>query len=178
VDDHALDLARVEEAVNKLVRLGVDESVVEPIRDWVRDRRAGKPQAVWFFGTLEQPGHYWWESRSGRTKRPRDRSSLDPRGPWGGVDGRLTPRDTQAQSRAALHHLKGWTALALHDYTVDTRGGSNAVFVMDSEVSFERALSYAAEWFPGVVERITAAAPITLAETCLDCEGGSAHARR
>jgi hypothetical protein len=172
------DLNRVMQMADELVALGVSEEGVRSIRDWVRDRRAGKPTLIMFFGTYGSVGHNWWEpDREGRLRRPRERSSMDSVGPWGQVDGKLTPRDTNRQSTAVLHHLDGWTALAMHDYTVDKRGGSNAVFVMDSDLSFGQALTYIAEAMPAVVRRITTAALIDLVETC-ECTGGTAHDRR
>lgn len=172
------DLDRIEQIANEFVTLGVSEEAVEPIRDWVRDRRDGKPQRVVFFGTWQQAGHYLWLPNMRHPKRDDPTFGWNAAGPWKRLDGTLTPRDTRAQSMACVHHMDGWTAIAMHDYTVDSRGGSNAVFVMDSEVSFDRALTNARLRFPKVVERIEAAAPIRLAETCLDCKGGHVDDRR
>jgi hypothetical protein len=162
----AFDLDRVQAIADELVALRVSQEAIEPIRDWLRDRRDGKPQLVVFFGCWRVVGHHLYLP-SGRHP---DRH--DPRfptyyaaGPFQSLDGRLTPRDTHKQSTAAIHHRDGWTAIGIHDYTVDTRGGANSVFVMDSDLSFDRALSYARESFPSIVERISNAAPIVCVQT-------------
>lgn len=159
------DLDQIEEIVAQLLTLGVSEQAVEPVRDWVRDRREGKPQTVVYFGCWGATGHYLWLPNRRHPERNGATLGWNEAGPFRRLDGTLTPRDTTAQSAAAIHHRDGWTALALHDYTVDTRGASNSVFVMDADVSFDRALVYAAESFPDVMSRITNRAPIVLVQT-------------
>lgn len=87
--------------------------------------------------------------------------------PWEQVDGRLTPgrRDSRGQhtyeamsqpmqGRAALHHLDGWTALAIHDFTIDSRPGSNTVLFFHALLDKEQALAAAHEHFPIVMRCI------------------------
>lgn len=108
-----------------------------------------------FFGCVGQVGHYFW-TRSGRLRHD---SGDDI--PWGTkVDGDLTPKSTQQQSYAAIHYLDGWTALSMHDYTVDSRRNSNAAFLFPQIVDFEEALALAREHFPNMFDRLS---PITLA---------------
>lgn len=161
------DLVRIEEIADEFIRLGVSQEAVEPIRDWVRDRRAGKPQIVVYFGCWGDVGHYLWFPNHRHPERDDPRFERNAAGPFPRLDGRLTPRDDTRQSAAAIHHRDGWTALAMHDYTVDKRGGSNSVFVMDSDVSYEGALVYIAEAFPTVYGRICEGAPIR----CVQIEG-------
>jgi hypothetical protein len=170
----APDLERIEAIANEFVTLGVSQEAVEPIRDWVRDRRVGKPQMVVFFGCWRDVGHFLHLPGGRHPKRD------DPRfptyysaGPFKSLDGWLTPSNTKKQSTAAVHHRDGWTAIGIHDYTVDKRGGANSVFVMDSDLSFDRALTYAREFFPAIVERISSAAPIV----CVQTEGALDDAR-
>lgn len=75
-------------------------------------------------------------------------------GPFEAIDGQLTPRSTTRHGAAAVHHRDGWTALACHDYSVDSRGASNAVFLFDADLSADRALDEARQHFPQVVKRI------------------------
>jgi len=70
------------------------------------------------------------------------------------LDGKLTPRRDRGQGAAALHYRGDWTALAIHDYTVDHRGGSHSTFVMPGALSFEAMLAAAHHHFPSVVDRI------------------------
>lgn len=166
------DLERVEQIADQLVALGVWPKAVEPVRDWVRDRRNGKPQTVVYFGCKRQVGHYLWLPNGRQPDRDDAVLGHNSAGPFRRLDGTLTPRDTTSQSAAAIHHRDGWTALAMHDYTVDSRGASNSVFVMDSDVSFESAWFYAQQSFPDVVKRICDAAPIWLAQTEGARDGG------
>jgi hypothetical protein len=161
----AYDLDAVEEIVAQLVALGVGQKAVEPIRDWVRDRRNGKPDIVVYFGCWDRVGHGLHLPGGRRPDRDDPILGLNNAGPFKRLDGTLTPRETTKQSAAAIHHRDGWTALAMHDYTVDHRGASNSAFVMDSDLSFEHAYAHALQAFPGVMKRIYDAAPIRLVQT-------------
>lgn len=103
-----------------------------------------------FFGCWQRAGHYHW-STEGRWAKSDERTLT----PWGlSVDGKLTPKATRAQGDAALHYKDGWTAVAIHDYTVDKRPGSNSVFLFPAELDFDQALATATEHFPTIVARI------------------------
>lgn len=113
-----------------------------------------------YFGCWGGVGHYYW--RADRTRV--SFCDTDEMGPWGlDIDGQLTPR-SMGQSAAALHHQAGWTALAMWDYTVDRRPGSNSAFLFPAELTFEHALDLVEEVFPIIYERIMDAAPIRLAD--------------
>jgi hypothetical protein len=53
-----------------------------------------------------------------------------------------------------LRHKDGWTAFAMHDYTVDQRPGSNSVFLAEGIFSEEEMRGLAHEHFPLVARRI------------------------
>ncbi len=89
---------------------------------------------------------------------------MNPIGPWGQVDCKLTPRTTKEQSAAALHYLDGWTALAMHDYSVDDRGNSNSVFLINRILDFNEMIDSIKLYFPGILSRIESVAPIKLIE--------------
>lgn len=125
----------------------------------------------YFFGCWGEPGHLFWASgrrglRSAGFRPP-------PTVPWRQVDCKLTPPThhlrhldvdrREPQSVALLHHKAGWTALAMHDRTGDSRGASNSVFLFPRTLDFDEAVQAARDEFPAVVERIEAAAPITAA---------------
>jgi hypothetical protein len=161
----SVDLDRIERITDRLLHLGVAPEAVVPIRDWIRDRRDGKPQTVVYFGCRGSVGHYLWLPNGRQPDRDDPIFGSNAAGPFRRLDGTLTPRETTKQSTAAIHHRDGWTALGIHDYTVDSRGNSNSVFVMDSDLSFERAHAHASEAFPDVMKRIAGADPIRLVQT-------------
>lgn len=88
-----------------------------------------------YFGCWGGKGHYFWNARGDRTMAYRNAIEGLP---WQSVDGCLTPTSSREQGAAALHHEQGWTALAWHDYTVDSRPGSNsALFMPEPNLIFE-----------------------------------------
>jgi len=120
---------------------------------------------AYYFGCWQQSGHFLRtpDGDGGCHWRHADSLLRDGVVPWGyKIDGTLTPKTTTKQGAAALHHLDGWTALACHDYTVDSRGNSNSAFVFDAVLDFDQALTAAREHFPKVVERV---GPIVLVES-------------
>jgi hypothetical protein len=109
-----------------------------------------------YFGCWRNVGHYLWEPGPVPSGYDRERS--------GKIDGRWN--ESSEQSAASLYHRKGWTILGMADYTVDNRGGSNSVFLLPfADLTFDEAVAKAREYFPSVVERIEASAPIVPART-------------
>jgi hypothetical protein len=53
-----------------------------------------------------------------------------------------------------LQHKEGWTALAMVDYTVDSRPGSNSVFLAEGTYSLNEMIEIAKRDFPSISERI------------------------
>lgn len=155
------DLDAVDAIVVRLAELGIGDVALEPVRDWVRDRRSGKPEHAWFFGCKSGPGHHLYLPSLRTADYDEPPACRYGVGPFKRIDGFLTPTETSAQSAAAIHHEDGWTALAMHDYSADSRPGCNANFVFDAELSWDRAIAEAREWFPRIVARIEAAAPIS-----------------
>jgi len=47
------------------------------------------------------------------------------------LDQKLTPSTSRIQGDAALSRMSGFTFLAWHDYTGDSRPGSNSVFIVE-----------------------------------------------
>lgn len=113
------------------------------------------PTEGYYFGCWHGAGHYLHDLR-GSSRRVNYEQI-----PWGtSIDGTLTPVGTTKQSKAALWHKSGWTALSMHDYSVDTRGNSNAAFLFHAVLDAEQVLALARQYWPTIVTRIEAAAPI------------------
>ena len=107
-----------------------------------------------FFGCIDRPGHFVWSS---------ERDRLWSRGSnivsWlESCDGKLPPRGTQDESATALHHVfdGAYTALAMWDRTVDSRPGSNAVFLEEGVRSRDEMIELARAAFPNVAARLVA----------------------
>ncbi len=69
-------------------------------------------------------------------------------------DQTLVPQANKSQGSDELHHLRGWTAWAQWDYSVDSRPGSNAIFFAPGVRSRAAMRLIAAEAFPAVFERL------------------------
>lgn len=104
---------------------------------------------MFYFGPWDQAGH-----RMRSADRPTDRSmELEERraesnftrtNPWGyQVDGGLCPPQSFGQGRARLHQKDGWTAIAFWDMTVDTRPGSNSVYLAEGTFTFDQMVEMA-----------------------------------
>lgn len=63
-------------------------------------------------------------------------------------DGQLTPKGNNKEGAAKLHHVDNGTILAFHDYTVDSRPGSNSMFWFPGNYTFEEMLQLIKVDFP------------------------------
>lgn len=106
---------------------------------------------VMYFGAVGGPGHYMFTRRGQTSQR-----SVGPWRSLADIDGALTPDDDRTHGADAIHHLDGWTAWAMHDYSQDRRGGSNSVFFAPGTHDREAMRSLAVEAFPTIVARIEA----------------------
>jgi hypothetical protein len=107
-----------------------------------------------FCGCWGGLGHYYWTPglRGGH---------MHPAGlPWRSLDSKTLMAADTRQGAARCTIKDGWTALAIHDYTVDRRPGSRAVFAFRGELGFDLALGAARAHFRPVVDRLEAAGPI------------------
>jgi hypothetical protein len=81
------------------------------------------------------------------------------------IDGGFVPKDrNRRHGDAKLWHAADWTILALHDYSRDQRGGSNANFLLRGTHTFEEVMADARKHFARQVELIEATGPIRLVE--------------
>ncbi len=105
---------------------------------------------VYYFGCLQEAGHHMHDANL-RT----DWGFLNSN-PWGRtVDSDLCPKGNQAEGKAALHYKGGWTALAFWDRSVDSRPGSNSVFLAEGAFDFGQMLELARATFPSIMQRFT-----------------------
>lgn len=130
---------------------------------------------AYYFGCIDRPGHYLWESRPQSTREPILGTRLQPGiryisysladQPWGSaVDGGLCPgapdlpegvAKFQPEGVAKLHHRDGWTALAFWDRSVDARQNSCSVFLFEGHMEWEAVIFRSRELFPAVWARFT-----------------------
>lgn len=98
-----------------------------------------------YFGCRSGLGHFFHV----KGQRRRSLSATECGLPWPKVDQKLTPKSSTNQGDAALHHLDGWTAIAWHDYRIDSRPGSNgAAFLPTPDLTFDEAVELARATFP------------------------------
>lgn len=102
-----------------------------------------------YFGCIGKAGHYAWVS---------ERSH----GGYGGwnrwfmeQDGKLAPRDHQREFEPTIHHLfdDTVTVIAYWDRSVDTRPGSNSMFLAEGRFALDEMLAMARDQFPTVYTR-------------------------
>lgn len=120
---------------------------------------------AYFFGAhqaLRGEGHQVWSPNGDKV----DYAILTEHViPWRALDGgllledvpphRYPAQDEQVQGACKLRHREGWSAVAFWDRSVDRRFGSNSVFLFEAvELSFERAMQLAEEFFPWVTRRL------------------------
>ncbi len=105
--------------------------------------------AFFYFGCIGHSGHYLW---SAPYRQCRDVGTT----PWGfAIDGKLCPitEGRQREGVASVHHKDGWTALAFWDRSIDSRPGSNSVFLAGEYLSFDEMVALAKSRFPDVWKR-------------------------
>lgn len=123
---------------------------------------------AWYFGCRHEAGHF--------LVNPDESWSIDPPPgfPWERqLDGGLTPGERDhaghllhqgRQSRAAIRRKDGWTVLAVHDFTLDSRGGSNAAFIFDEDLPTATLMVRVARDFPADVARIAGSEGLLIVE--------------
>ena len=120
-------------------------------------------RAYYFGCPNNEAGHFLFKPRNGTIEKVRRHEVDTPERFFDGIDAVLAPKGiNQRQSHAALRFIDGFTAIALWDRSVDSRFDSNAAFLFEGKHSFEDALHFAREFFPAIVTRIEAVAPIRL----------------
>lgn len=76
-----------------------------------------------YFGCIDRPGHYLFEPGSTPCRNRWER--------WASKrDGSLAPEFNTISGKALLHHFDGFTVVAFWDRSVDSRSGSNSMFIV------------------------------------------------
>lgn len=113
--------------------------------------------SAYYFGCrrIGEAGHFLYDETN-RPVRGRDleRDGL-PAIFENALDGVYAPVGPQIEGRALRHLVHGRTIIAFWDRSVDSRPGSNSVFVLSGELTFDEAWAEAQRRFPWVVQRFT-----------------------
>lgn len=118
---------------------------------------------VFFFGVKDPAiaGHdlYHFDDGFVRMAPTHEQRSLPFK--WEILDGALMPQ-SGVKEQGHVHHciINGWTVLTMPDYTGDSRGGSNAAFVVEGVMDVESAAAVAQSVFPALWARIAPRLPI------------------
>lgn len=116
---------------------------------------------VYFFGCIGRPGHGMFGTTEGRS----DATSMTYEGlsvklgPTR-LDGGYCPTNRK-QGSAKLTHANDYTVLAWHDYTGDSRPGSNSALIAEGRHTFEKMTALLGQAFADVHAR----QPVPLTET-------------
>ena len=94
---------------------------------------------IYYFGCVGEAGHYM------HTPELRHDWDFMRNNPWA--------RNLDDAFKG-LRHKDGWTALAMYDYTVDSRPGSNSIFLAEGMFSEEEMSTLALQFFPTIAKRI------------------------
>lgn len=100
-----------------------------------------------YFGCLGDTGHFVSDREGNRVWKSPHSEFLRHR------DGNLAPKNTTEQGKAIVYHEKEFTVVAFWDYSVDTRPGSNSMFLLPAHLSGEEALKLAKGFFPHIFRR-------------------------
>ncbi len=120
-----------------------------------------------YFGCIDEPGHYLFDGRFKFGKRPALVPGWSKWVKWANKrDGLLAPEFNGVSGRALLHHFDGFTVLAFWDRSVDSRGGSNSMFIVPGIKAFTDVIDIARVAFPGVFERFQFDVEFLLGENC------------
>ena len=109
-----------------------------------------------YFGCLEDHGHFMhvperpWRSMLYAEDFEKETGM---KGTFYPIDGKYTPEETSEQGDAREVDVAPFKIIAWHDYTVDSRPGSNSALVGFGYTSREEMLADATEKFPGVMKR-------------------------
>jgi hypothetical protein len=124
------------------------------------DARGNEQMAMLYFGCWSEPGHYLHRSDGMRFYGEQSSSPFSA----AQLDGVFAPRGVNGRDDVAtLTHVHGWTVLAMWDYSVDKRPGSNAAFLIPGTHVEAEVWRQAAAVFPSVVARLKAARTVDAA---------------
>lgn len=106
---------------------------------------------IFYFGCMREAGHYLYHPSGGTAygySVPNDFPCTQI------PDAVFLPKQLpQDEGVASFLHLNGWTIIAFWDRSVDSRPGSNSVFLARGIMSFEAICAKSREAFPAVWKR-------------------------
>ncbi len=118
-------------------------------QQWLENK--GEFQPLYFGCANDDVGHYVQDMNGRREGRLR---STNPNAHFLiNHDGQLTPKDSYKPYQAILHHFPQFSVLAFWDNTVDSRPGSNSMFLLPPGISEQEALNMSAQSFPHIWQR-------------------------
>lgn len=101
-----------------------------------------------YFGCKGEAGHYAWDSSGKRLNWKNTDADFLMR-----HDGQLAPKQTREQGKAILHHFPEFAILAYWDYKVDSRPGSNTMFLIPGQTNPAQAIETIKQHFPQIWQR-------------------------
>lgn len=115
---------------------------------------------MYYFGcwSKKEAGHYLVDKNNRSVREDRIIKELLP----SKIDGRLVPKENKKQGVGNLLIIEGWTVLALHDYSADSRPGSNSIFMEEGVFSKDEIIDMAKKEFPEQIKRILASGDIVI----------------
>lgn len=153
--------ARELDDFNEDVRTGISD-----VNDMVPRFKKMNVTKAYYFGCYKGVGHGLYEHGEMRpiyTIRDRDDNqfpfnpdTLDGKYAPGGHTTGHSSTASQRLGQVAVHHVEGWTIIAMWDRSVDSRGNSNAAFIFnDPDLNFDAAMAEAVHFFPDIMSRIS-----------------------
>lgn len=101
-----------------------------------------------YFGCKGDAGHYAWDAHGTRL------SSKNPDAHFLMMhDGQLAPKKDYTQGKAILHHYPEYAILAYWDNKVDSRPGSNTMFLIPGKTNPAQAIETIKQHFPQIWQR-------------------------
>ena len=101
----------------------------------------------YYFGCIDEPGHYVWSATSKRKVYNKFTDWICK------MDDLLTTKFENNDGQGLLHQYDGFTILAFHDCSVDTRPGSNSMFIFYGTLSFSEVIHEANINFPEIMNK-------------------------
>lgn len=111
---------------------------------------------MFYFGCIGQAGHYFWINEREKVHHYRTFDSRIPITFPMAMDGIFVPGDTNRQGVYKESLVPPCRIIAWHDYTGDSRPGSNSALIGIGYESADEMLADAINHFPTVMKRQTA----------------------
>lgn len=101
-----------------------------------------------YFGCLGSDGHYVFDVNGVKDHKSEEADFLMKN------DGRLAPKNDKSHGKTAFYQFEKFSILAMHDYSIDSRPGSNSMFLIPGTNTKEETTRLIKIHFPKIWERI------------------------